>query len=133
MAKNTMTDKARKQRIEAPFKNGMYVLRDRGESALSPVGKSRMQELKELFSTESGRLEYRRDLAVLLALMLDIGFDNIREIADRKGNIWESSPTSRMGVYLNSLMRLIDGWPKDKGFEDITTILKGEAHDKPED
>jgi hypothetical protein len=127
--KTQLTPKDRAQKSAAGFKHGMYVLRDRGELALAPDGKSRLIELKEQFMSEPGRIEYRQELAAHIALMLEIGFSNVREVAEAGESIWTSSPIKSMGCYLNTLVRLLDGWPKDRAIMDITTILRGDTDD----
>jgi hypothetical protein len=102
------------------------------KSQLTPAGRSRLIELKEQFMTEPGRVEYRQELAAHIALMLEIGFGNVREVAEAGGSIWTSSPVKGMGCYLNTLVRLLDGWPKEQALQDITTILQG-GNDDTED
>jgi hypothetical protein len=124
--KTTLTEADRAQKQQASRTHGMYALENRGEAALDPEGRTRLQELRELFESEPGRVEYRKELAAHIALMLELGFSSVRETAERGGNIWKSSPVGRMGTYLNSLIRLIDGWPKDKGeLIDVTELLRG--------
>jgi hypothetical protein len=126
MTGNRITAKGIAQRQAASRKHGAYALERRGEGALQPVQRTRLQELKEQLASEPGRLEYRRELAAFLAMIVELGGANIREIAEAGGNIWDSSPVSRLGVYLNSLIRLLDGWPKEEGERyDITDILRG--------
>ena len=115
MEKREVTAKQLAQRRKASRKHAAYALERRGESSLEPVQRTRLQELKEQLATDPGRLEYRRELAAFLALIVELGGASIREIADRGGNVWESSPISRLGIYLNSLIRLLDGWPKEDG------------------
>jgi hypothetical protein len=106
-------------------KHGIYALELRGENSLAPAQRSRLQELKEQFNSEPGRVEYRQELAAFLAMMLELGFSSIREIAEKGGSIWESPPVARMGVYLNALIRLLDGWPKEGGGPNILDVLRG--------
>ncbi len=128
-----LTPKDHEQKRQAARKHGAYALERRGEIALEPVQLTRLQELKQQFMTEPGRLEYRRDLAAFLAMIVELGGSNIRDIAEGGGNIWTSSPIARLGTYLNSLIRLLDSWPKDERPADITTLLSGTAHDADED
>ena len=123
--KTVLTDKDRAQKSAAGFKHGMYVIERRGEEGLTALGRSRLQELKEQFMSEPGRVEYRQELAAHIALILEVGFSNLRDVADAGQSIWESTPIQRMGIYLNSLIRLLDAWPKDKAILDITAMLKG--------
>lgn len=111
--KGDLSAKGLAQRRGAARTHGAYALEHRGESALEPGQKTRLQELKEQFMSEPGRVEYRRDLAAFLALIVELGGSDIRKIAESGGNIWQSSPISRMGTYLNSLIRLLDNWPND--------------------
>ena len=101
------------QRQQAARTHGMYALRDRGEDAMTPNQRSRLQELKELFSSEPGRVEYRRELAAFCALLVEVGMGNIREGVESGLNVWEMSPTKNIAVFMNSLIRLLDNWPKE--------------------
>lgn len=107
------------------FRHGMDALAKRGEAALSDTGLSRLQELRAQFESEPGRVEYRKELAAFIAMILELGFSNLREIADDGGNIWVSAPIRSMGTYLNTLTRLLDNWPKEDRPRDITSILEG--------
>ena len=117
------------QRQDAGYRHGAYILRDRGESALTPAGKSRLQELKEQLASEPGRIEYRRDLAAFLALMVEMATSNIREKAEEGKDIWSLSPVSRLPTYINGLIKLLDHWPKEEDDRDITAVLQGVAKD----
>lgn len=123
------------QSKRARITHGIYALQNTGESSLDPAQRSRLQELKDQFASEPGRVEYRRELASFLAMMIELGMSNIREIAEQGGNIWESPPVARMGVYLNALIRLMDGWPKDPASEkhtilDVLNSVRGNNDDK---
>jgi hypothetical protein len=126
--------KARRKSIhQADYKHGLYVVRDRDEAALTPAGRSRLQELRDQFMTEPGRIEYRQDLAAHIALMLEVGFSYIREVAEKGGVVWDTPPVKSMGTYLNTLCRLLDGWPKEQTrnnaeLEHIQRVI--EEHDK---
>lgn len=117
------------QREQAPVKHGMYVLERHGESALSKTGRSRLQELQELFRSAPGRAEYREQLAAFMALMVEMGKSHIQEQAEGGGDIWTSSPVSRLPTYVNGLIKLMDNWPKDDNSMDITDILSGKVRD----
>ena len=133
MTRRELSAKEIAQRQQSGRKHGAYSFRQRGEDALGPVQRSRLQELKDQFTSEPGRLEYRRDLAAFLAMIVELGGANIREIVENGGNIWDSSPISKMGTYLNGLIRLLDTWPKDKSPQDITELLSGRSRDADED
>lgn len=111
---------------DAAKKHGMYSFRRRGEEALTVYQQGRYAELKRQFDSEPGRVEYRKELAVHVAMMLEIGFWNLREIVEKGGDIWTSPPIRVMGTYLNSLQRLLDGWPKERVIQDITDLLAGD-------
>lgn len=68
-----LTERSLRQRQDAPLKHGTYRLERRSESALEPKQLTRLLELREQLSTEPGRLEYRRDLAAFLALIVELG------------------------------------------------------------
>lgn len=122
------------QRQQASRTHGAYSLERRGESSLEPGGLTRLQELKQQFMSEPGRVEYRRDLAAFLALIVELGGSDIRKIAESGGNIWQSSPISRMGTYLNSLIRLLDNWPNDHQPLNLSEHIMsniGESKDEP--
>lgn len=132
--KRPISKATRKNVTEANFKHGLYVIRDRDESALTPAGRSRLSELRDQFMSEPGRLEYRQELAAHLALMLEVGFSHLHQVTEAGGALWEAPPIKTMGTYLNTLVRLLDGWPKDKsGMQDITAMLRGEPDDSQED
>ncbi len=126
-------DKEATQQQKASITHGIYALQNTGESSLQPAQRSRLQELKEQFNSEPGRTEYRQELAAHIAMMLELGFSEVRRVVENGKSIWDSPPVARMGVYLNSLIRLLDGWPKEgSGAIDITELLKGKANDKPD-
>ena len=127
--KRTLAESEVLQRRKAPLKHGMIAFERSGESVLSEPGRGRLQELREQFASEPGRVEYRQELAANVALLLELGFSYMREITEVGGNLWESPPLRAVGVYLNSLIRLLDGWPREKSLHDVTTILTGEARD----
>ena len=122
------TEAKKRQREEAPVKHGMYVLERHGESALTPGGRSRLQELQELFRSAPGRAEYREQLAAFLALMVEMAQSHIRAEAEEGKDIWTLSPVSRLPTYVNGLIKLLDNWPKDDNTQDITDLLKGGNH-----
>ena len=111
------------------LKHGMQAVEHRGEAALSETGRTRLQELRDQFMSEPGRVEYRQELAAHIALMLELGWSHMREITENGGKLWESAPIARMGTYLNTLARLLDNWPKEDRPQDITSILEGKSHD----
>jgi hypothetical protein len=66
--------------------------------------------------------------------MLEVGFSHLHQVTEAGGALWEAPPIKTMGTYLNTLVRLLDGWPKDKsGMQDITAMLRGEPDDSQED
>ena len=108
----------REQQRQAGMKSkrhGIYSFRDQGEDALGNNKRSRYIELREQFKSDPGRVEYRQHLAVHIAMMIELGFDELRRVVETGGSIWTSPPTKRMATYLNSLIRLLDGFPKVKG------------------
>lgn len=111
------------------LKHGLYAIEHRGEAALSETGRTRLQELRDQFMSEPGRVEYRQELAAHIALILELGWSHMREITENGGKLWDSAPIARMGTYLNTLARLLDSWPKDSKPQDITSILEGKSHD----
>ncbi len=112
-------------------KHGVYSFRDRGQDALTDPQKSRYVELKQLFDSEPGRLEYRGELTAHLAMMVDMAFSDIRKQAEAGRSIWTSAPTARLGTYVNALIRLLDNWPKDKpGHANVIEMLRGDEHDE---
>jgi hypothetical protein len=126
MYKARMSERALKHQQQANRSHGMYAYQKRGEDALEPIQLSRYQELKTLFDSEPGRVEYRKDLAAHVAMILELGFANLRELAESNQTIWDKPPIRAMGTYLNTFVRLLDGWPKDAGDpQDITDILRG--------
>jgi hypothetical protein len=114
----------RRKAAESNITHGMYAFRDSGESTLAPAQRSRYVELKELFESEPGRVEYRKELATHIAMMLELGFSHVRSIAEKGGNIWTAPPIKNMGVYVNALIRLMNSWPKDQGAQvDVSEIV----------
>jgi hypothetical protein len=95
--------------------HGMHTLAQRGEAALNTPGKrSRYAELKELFESEPGRLDYRKELAALLAQICENGFDRLRVDTEAGKDVWTTpGPLKSLAVYVNSLTRLLDSWPKE--------------------
>jgi len=94
--------------------HGIYSFQTRGPDALGPQERSYFLQIRDKFNAEPGRLEYRKDLAAMLATMLELGFADLRYKAERGYPIWTSPPVQRMGTYVNALIRLMDGWPKDQ-------------------
>jgi hypothetical protein len=94
--------------------HGMHTLAQRGPESLTPEKRSRYVELKELFESEPGRLDYRKELAALLAQICENGFDRLRVDTEAGKDVWTSpGPLKMLGVYVNSLTRLLDSWPKE--------------------
>ncbi len=59
-------------------------------------------------------------------MICDLGFGHLREIAEKGGDtrlIWESGVIGRLGTYINSLARLLDGFPKESGGMNIIDVL----------
>lgn len=107
--------------------HGIYAFERRGSAALDDDQQSVYIELRDQFKSEPGRLEYREHLAGHIAMMLELGFSNIGQLAEKGQPIWESPPVARMGTYLNALIRLIDGWPKDaKDNKNILDLMQGD-------
>ena len=106
--------------------NGLYAFRQNGEASLSKYRRGRLAELQAQFRTAPGREDYRRDLAVHVAMLLEIGFSNLRDVVEAGGSVWESPPTRMMGSWANLLARLLDNWPKEGDPMDITDLLKGD-------
>ncbi len=106
--------------------HGMYSFIQRGEDALPPEKRSRYQELREQFESEPGRLDYRKQLAAFLAQVCEIGFDRLRVDTESGKDIWTTpGPLKMLGVYVNSLTRLLDSWPKENGKKNVIDLLKG--------
>lgn len=112
---------------QAAKKHGLYTLRDRGPAALEELERASYAELRKLFATSSGRDAIRLELATRLYTMIGIGFTELEKIADNGDSIWDAPPTRRMGTYINSLQRLLDGWPADDQPKDVTSILEGSS------
>jgi len=117
LRKESMTkdkEKLIEKKSRANRKHSIYAFRDRGEVALDDPQRSVYIELRDQFKSEPGRLEYREHLAAHLAMMLELGFSHVGQLAEKGYPVWQSPPVARMGVYINALQRLIDHWPKDK-------------------
>ncbi len=99
-------------------KHGMSSFDMRGISALDLKERSRYAELRVQLASSPGRADYKLELLVHLAMLLDLGFSHLRELAEQGKPIWSSSPIKRLGTYVNSTMRLLDSFPRDtvKGF-----------------
>lgn len=105
-------------------KHGMYSVVKNGEQAMTPPQKSRYLELKELFESEPGRAEYRVNLGALLAEIIEQGCDQLRVDASQGKNVWTTpGPLKSIGVFINSVTRLLESWPKDKHGEDPSQII----------
>jgi len=112
------------------LKHGAYSFQAKGEKALTEPNKSRYIELKQQFESQPGREEYRKELAAFIAMMLELGFSDIRTRAEAGRPIWDTPPVARMGSYLNTLVRLMDSWPKDKPqHASIIELLRGDTGD----
>lgn len=99
---------------QASRKHGIHAFENRGTAALDADQRSVYIQLRDQFKSEPGRLEYRERLAAQLSMMLELAFSDNQKLAKQGRSIWTSPPTQRMGTYLNSLIRLLDGWPKDQ-------------------
>ena len=125
--------KKRQEAGQKNIKHRINAFENRGPDALQPYQRAYLNELREKFETESGRLEYRKDLAAALAMICDLGFGHLREIAEKGGDIrliWESGVISGLDTYINSLARLLDGFPKESGGRNIIDVLKGGEDEK---
>lgn len=101
------------QQQMASRKHGMYAFERRGPDALEQEQQTYLMELRQLFKTQPGRLEYREQLAASLAMMCELGFQSIRKQAERGGDLWKANVTGRLGTYVNTLVRMLDSWPED--------------------
>ena len=118
---------------QAARTHGMYALRDRGGEALTTEQAATYRELRAQFESAPGRLAYRQHLAAMLAMMLELGFSHLRKVAEDGRDIWDQGATKRMAVYVNSLQRLMDGFPDEPEhkhaieLEHIDEVLNGKA------
>lgn len=124
------------QKSGAPLGNqnaqthGVYSFVERGPDALAPDKRSRYSELKAQFDHEPGRIEYRRELATTLAMIVELGASDIRKQAEAGRSIWTSAPTARIGTFINALIRLLDNWPREpKGNMTILEVMKGNQNE----
>ena len=110
--------------------HGINAFEKRGTAALDVDKRSVYIQLRDQFKSEPGRLEYREQLAAQLAMMLELAFADMRKLAEQKRSIWTSPPVAKMGTYVNALIRLIDGWPKDQNRQtNILDIMNGAKQD----
>lgn len=113
--------------------HGMFAIDRRGEAAMTSTQRSRYQELKELLSTEPGRDDYRQELAAMLAVIVEAGMSELHRLADEGQNIYGSNVLKTLAVYQNTLIRLLNSWPKDKNKPiDITSALYKGREDEQE-
>jgi hypothetical protein len=101
--------------------HGITAFEDRGDIALTPQRGAYLAELKAKLSTQPGREDYRVDLTAALALICEMGFSQLRQDAEQKKDIWGGGVINKLGVYVNSLSRLLDSFPPDA--EKPKTIL----------
>lgn len=112
----------------ASQKHGLYAFEVRGEAALSEPQRSRYLELRDQFNTTPGREEYRVELAAFIAMMIELAKGDIQARAAKGQSIWTSPPVAKMGTYINTLVRLMDNWPKDKpGPATIVELMRGDT------
>ena len=116
---------------QAGRKHGIYSFRDRGPDALAQDQKSLYIELRDQFKSEPGRLEFRELFAAHLAMMLELGFSDLKDQAEKGRGIWNSPPVTKMGTYVNALIRLLDSWPKEsKDKKNILDLMQGEKYEQ---
>ena len=114
--------------------HGIYAFRARGIEALDNDQRGVYIQLRDQFKSEPGRIEYRERLAANVAMLLELGFAHIGELAAKGYPVWKTPPVARMGVYLNALIRLIDSWPKDKNeIHNIYDLMTQKAKNKDKD
>lgn len=108
----------------------MEAFQNRGDAALTAPQREYLNQLREQFKTQPGRMEYREQLAASLAMLCELGFAHLRETAEKGGSIWSTDVIARLGTYVNSLTRLIDNWPKGEDApKNIIDVLKGGKND----
>ena len=98
---------------QANRSHGIFAFDARGEAALEPVQRSRYIELREQLADHPGREDYRIELAVHIAMMWELAVDEMRRLTKEEKSIWTSAPVRFAGTYLNTLIRLLDSFPKD--------------------
>ena len=108
-----VSDEQLDQRQQAARKHGIFAFMDRGEEALEPVQRSRYIELREQLENHEGREDYRIELAVHIAMIWELAVAEMRKLTEEGKTIWTSNPVRFAGTYLNTLIRLLDSFPKD--------------------
>jgi len=130
MNKN-LSEKDLEQKRNAAKTHGIYAFRDRGIEALDNDQRGVYIKLRDQFKSEPGRIEYRERLAAHVAMLLELGFAHIGELAAKGYPVWKSPPVARMGTYVNALVRLMDHWPQDKNKnQTILDLMTNEIKDK---
>ena len=115
----------REQGADASVKHGLYRFRDSGK--LPAERQSLVKELKARLETAPGRLDYKVDLAAHLAVMIELGFSEMAEVADSGKSPYSSPVVEPVTKIVNSLVRLLQTFPnEDKGLtaKDVLNAIK---------
>lgn len=119
----SLTSKQLERNRNAPRTHGIYAFRDNGPEALDASKVGSLQELRELVSTQPGRMELRQEMAARVALICYLAYGEMVEVADEKGkSIFDAPVTKRAGTWFAELRRLLDAWPDD---DDSANVLEG--------
>lgn len=109
----SLTEAELEQRRQAPVTHGMYAFEERGQAALDPTKISRLAELRSMVKTQGGRRELKLELLARTALLVEIGFERLRQQNEEGKSIWEGGVISRLGSYMALVHRLVDSTPNE--------------------
>ena len=101
-------------------KHGLYSMEFSGPDALmDPAKITRMAELREALRTQPGRDDVRHEMACRLVLMVEMGFDSIRERYEAEGvtkkqklQVWKDPIIQVLPRYISAMQKAIDTLPK---------------------
>lgn len=141
MAKRKLSKVELEQRRRAARKHGLRAFEARGEASLyDPRKIERLSDLRALVAKESGRLEIRQELTARMGLLVELGFDSLRErysgdhlTPQLKAKLWSDPVIARLATYAALLHRLLNSFPEDKAPDEAAKILNLIREDSDDD
>ena len=107
---------------------------EQGPSKLTDATQiSRMQELRELVRTDSGRLEARQELTARMLLICEAGFSHLAQQQQDGVDIWAGGIIRRLASYTAESRRLLetfqDNEPRGSASSIIANMVDHEQND----
>jgi hypothetical protein len=99
------SEKEIEQRQKAARKHGAYAFLGRGEAALEPVQRSRLQELREQVQTKDGIVEILQDRAANAVMMVEVVTSYIASQIEAGKTLEKIDVLGKLPAFMNSAQR----------------------------